>query len=319
MIVGQDIDQAAALLKAGELVAIPTETVYGLAGNALNEEAVSQIFKVKNRPYFDPLIIHIPHIDALGRYAEIPSTNDLRLLAHFWPGPLTYLALKKDIIPDLITAGSPYVAVRVPKQPLTLALLNQLNFPLAAPSANPFGYVSPTTAQHVADQLGKDIPYILNGGDAEVGIESTIIGRVDERLVVYRLGGISLEELEAISGERIAEVRRSSSSPEAPGMLSLHYSPHCRLSLLDHQQSIATLKSQPEVWLGFGALPTELPASTQVFWLSKDGDVLEAARNVFKVLRQLDEQAIQYAAVRLLPEIGLGRAVNDRLIRAAVR
>lgn len=319
MIIGQDIDKAAALLKAGELVAIPTETVYGLAGNALNEEAVSRIFKVKNRPFFDPLIIHIPHIDALGLYAEIPPANDLRLLSHFWPGPLTYLAPKKAIIPDLVTAGSPLVAIRVPKQPITLSLLQELDFPLAAPSANPFGYVSPTSARHVADQLGKDIPYILDGGEAEVGIESTIVGRINHRLVVFRLGGVSLEELEDVSGERIAEVRRSSSSPDAPGMLSLHYSPHCRLTLLDSQQSFSALELQPKVWLGFGALPDELPASTQILWLSKDGDVLEAARNVFKVLRQLDEQAIQHAAVRLLPEVGLGRAVNDRLIRAAAR
>lgn len=319
MIIGQDVEIAATLLKSGELVAIPTETVYGLAGNALNEEAVSRIFKVKNRPYFDPLILHIPHIEALSQYAELPPANDLLLLAHFWPGPLTYLALKKAIIPDLVTAGSPLVAIRVPKQPLTLSLLQELDFPLAAPSANPFGYVSPTSAQHVANQLGKDIPYILDGGEAEVGIESTIIGRVNQQLVVYRLGGISLEELEDISGERIAEVRRSSSRPDAPGMLSLHYSPHCQLTLIDHSQSISDTTPQLEVWLGFGKLPDELPPSTQVFWLSKEGDVLEAARNVFKVLRQLDEQAIRCAAVRLLPEFGLGRAVNDRLIRAAAR
>lgn len=319
MNIGQDINKAATLLEGGGLVAIPTETVYGLAANALNEDAVSEIFRVKNRPQFDPLIVHIPHFSALERYAALPPENDLRLLTHFWPGPLTYLSPKKSIIPDLVTSGSPLVAIRVPKQPLTLALLQQLDFPLAAPSANPFGYVSPTTAQHVANQLGDQIPYILDGGAAEVGIESTILGRVNNRLVVYRLGGVSLEEIEDISQEKIAEVRRSSSKPDAPGMLSLHYSPHCKLALLDANQSIADLTIVPDVWLGFGEVPQELPSTTRIFWLSQSGDVMEAARNVFRVLRQLDEHNIKRAAVRLLPEIGLGRAVNDRLLRAAAR
>ncbi len=320
MNIGTDIETAIAVLQSGNLVAIPTETVYGLAGNALNAFTVSRIFEVKDRPFFDPLIIHIPHFSSIAQYAEMPFPGDLRLLEKVWPGPLTYLAPKKNIIPDLVTAGSPLVALRVPNQPLTLQLLQKIDFPLAAPSANPFGYVSPTCASHVANQLGGKIEYILDGGECSIGIESTIVGRIEGKLVVFRLGGLSLEELEDLSMEKVAEVRRSSSKPDAPGMLSLHYAPHCKLYVLESPIPLAqNIDTEETAWLGFGTLPDMLSNKAKVLWLSKSGDTNEAARNVFRVLRQLDEQGFQRAHVLLLPEEGLGRAVNDRLIRAAAK
>src|SRR5712672_3021710 len=198
--IGKDISKAADLLKQGKLVAIPTETVYGLAGNALNVEAVTRIFAAKNRPYFDPLIVHVCDPSAAGEYAERISDKALELMKRFWPGPLTVLLSKKNIVPDLVTAGLDRVGLRCPDHQMTLALLQSLPFPLAAPSANPFGYVSPTSAHHVFDQLGDKIPYVLDGGRCEVGLESTIIAEIDERLQILRLGGVSVEEIEGVVG-----------------------------------------------------------------------------------------------------------------------
>ena len=188
--IGKDIEKSAALLASGELVAIPTETVYGLAGNALDEKAVVQIFKSKNRPRFDPLIVHVAGIDQVYNYVEsIPE--ELKALAEaFWPGPLTLLLTKKSIIPDLVTSGLGKVGVRVPNHALTLSLLERLDFPLAAPSANPFGYISPTSASHVQDHLGDKLAYILDGGHCEVGLESTIVGMEEGQVIIYRLGVI---------------------------------------------------------------------------------------------------------------------------------
>jgi L-threonylcarbamoyladenylate synthase len=187
--VGVDIERAAAFLRKGQLVAIPTETVYGLAGNALDLKSVSSIFETKNRPSFDPLILHVASLEQVSPFvSEFPEK--LKCLAEaFWPGPLTVLLPRKASVPDLVTSGLDRVAVRVPNHPLTLALLAQLDFPLAAPSANPFGYISPTQAAHVAAQLGSQVPYILDGGACAVGLESTIVGMEVEQVVIYRLGG----------------------------------------------------------------------------------------------------------------------------------
>ena len=187
--IGTALSTAIELLRRDEVVAIPTETVYGLAGNALYPKAIASIFEIKNRPRFDPLIVHASSVERLSQYANAFPEAARRLADQFMPGPLTLLLDKAAIIPDLVTAGSPRVALRVPNHPLTLSLLQQLDFPLAAPSANPFGYISPTTAQHVADQLGSQIPYILDGGPCQVGVESTIVGFEDGQAVVYRKGG----------------------------------------------------------------------------------------------------------------------------------
>src|SRR5882672_5472348 len=198
--IGKDIAKAATLLRQGKLVAIPTETVYGLAGNALNVEAVTRIFAAKNRPYFDPLIVHVPYPSSAGEYAERIPGKALDLMEQFWPGPLTVLLSKKNIVPDLVTAGLDRVGLRCPDHPMTLALLQSLPFPLAAPSANPFGYVSPTSPHHVNDQLGNEIEYILDGGECKVGVESTIVGFEDDTPTIYRLGGLQVEAIESITG-----------------------------------------------------------------------------------------------------------------------
>ena len=241
--IGTDILVAKRWLEAGKVVGIPTETVYGLAANALDPDAVLTIFRVKNRPAFDPLIVHT---DTLAKVRtllmDLPPLAE-KLARTFWPGPLTLLLPKQAPelvpqggIPDLTTSGLPRVAIRIPNHPLTLNLLALLDFPLAAPSANPFGYISPTTAQHVADQLGNQVPYILDGGPCQIGLESTIIG-FDEtgQPTVYRLGGMALEQIEAITGP--LQVRdHSSSNPAAPGMLSSHYAPRKPVILLQAGQ-----------------------------------------------------------------------------------
>ena len=240
--ISKDLDLAEKLLRAGELVAIPTETVYGLAANALDTSAVTKIFEAKNRPTFDPLIIHTDTLEKVKSFViDFPAIAE-KLATHFWAGALTLLLPKKNIIPDLVTSGMHTVAIRIPAHPVTLALLARLEFPLAAPSANPFGYISPTTAQHVENQLGTKIPLILDGGNCEIGIESTIIGFEGEKAIIYRLGGISVEEIEKVIGK--VEVRYSSSNPKeinAPGMLESHYSPKKPFFLEDCSQLTSNL------------------------------------------------------------------------------
>jgi len=297
------------------LVAIPTETVYGLAANALDDTAVAEIFRVKNRPHFDPLIVHGHSADQLFGYAsEIPDAAR-KLAETFWPGPLTLLLRRTPTIPDLVTAGGPLVGLRVPKHPLTLALLREIPFPLAAPSANPFGYVSPTTAQHVEDQLGHAVAYILDGGSCDVGVESTIIGWPGGRATVYRKGGLPIEEIEQITGP--LEVREhSSSQPEAPGMLRQHYSPGKRILLGDIRTMIETLGADPHTAILSFAEAYRTPYSWD-YVLAPDGKPETAARNLFAALRSMDRPEIDLILAELLPDTGLGRAINDRLRRAA--
>ncbi|MBK8516941.1 MAG: threonylcarbamoyl-AMP synthase [Saprospiraceae bacterium] len=314
--IGQNIDIAAALLKKGEAVAIPTETVYGLAANALNPKAVAKIFHIKQRPTFDPLIIHLPSFDAISDYVyEVPS--EFKLLAEkFTPGPITFLLKKKEIINDLVTAGSLYVAVRIPAHPVTLALLNNIDFPLAAPSANPFGYISPTTAKHVADQLGNKVYYILDGGPCDVGLESTIVG-MDEngKIEILRKGGLSVENIISVVGNvSVREI--SSSNPEAPGMLSTHYAPTIPVILRD--LSSCTLGADPDRTgiLTFRNFLPHISTKHQVV-LSPSGNFMDAARNLFSGLRYLDTCPIDVIYAELLPETDLGIAINDRLRRAS--
>lgn len=317
--IGTDLTAARQWLERGNVVGIPTETVYGLAGNALDEEAVLTIFRVKNRPAFDPLIVHTDSLEKVrALVVELPPLAE-QLARTCWPGPLTMLLPKRNHVPDLTTSGLDTVAVRIPNHPLTLALLASLDFPLAAPSANPFGYISPTTAQHVADQLGNQVPYILDGGPCPVGVESTIIG-FDEhgRSVVYRLGGMALEQLEAIIGP--LQIRtHSSASPQAPGMLTSHYAPRKPLTLLADGQLppvvAGSLAGSVGALVFSGTLPG-IPKENQLV-LAPGGDVTEAASNLFAYLRRLDQLPVSRLYAQLVPDEGLGRAVNDRLRRAA--
>lgn len=293
-------------------MAIPTETVYGLAANALDPGAVLKIFETKKRPSFDPLIVHIASAEALGRYTRQAPEEALRLAAAFWPGPLTLLLPKKAIIPDLVTSGLDTVAVRVPSHPMANGLLQMLDFPLAAPSANLFGQVSPTRAVHVKEQLDGQLPYILDGGDCTVGLESTIVGFPEGAPpTVYRLGGIPVEEIGRVIGT-VAVRPHSSSNPQAPGMLKSHYAPRKPLFLQENNEILQGNIS----YLRFSSYLPGIPGERQLI-LSENGDLKTAARNLFAFLRELDAADTAAIVAELLPEEGLGKAVNDRLRRAA--
>jgi len=313
--IGSDIERAKNHLISDEIIGLPTETVYGLAGNGLKAEVVAKIFAIKNRPFFDPLILHIGDYSQLISLAtEVPEPlNDL--VKAFWPGPLTILVPKRDIIPDIVTSGLPRVAVRMPNNPLTLALLTSIPFPLAAPSANPFGYISPTTPEHVVKQLGVKIPFVLDGGRCQIGIESTIVGMENEDLVVYRLGGLSLENIRTVYKGNI-KMNVSSSHPESPGMILSHYAPKKPLFLGDKETLLSMGESMSAAVLCFKERWPELDTNDQ--WvLSASGDYEESAHKLFSFLREMDEADITHILAEKLPDEGLGVAINDRLFRAS--
>ncbi|MBK9284903.1 MAG: threonylcarbamoyl-AMP synthase [Sphingobacteriaceae bacterium] len=312
--IGKNIDLAAKFLKEGDLVAIPSETVYGLAANALNEKAVFSIFTAKNRPHFDPLIVHIKNAEQIDLYAEWEDDRLKKLADKFWPGPLTLLLQKKEIIPDIVTSGLSRVALRVPNHELALDLLNKLEFPLAAPSANPFGYISPTTAQHVQDQLADRVAYILDGGACRVGLESTIVGVEDGKILIYRLGGLSVEEIKNAIGDVTLSLIESS-DPKAPGQLKSHYAPKKPLYFGDAEKLMQQHSNKKIALLLFGK--TNLKSDFN-FNLSEKADVLEAAKNLFDMLRQADNSEAEIVIAQLVPDENLGKAINDRLKRAAV-
>ena len=325
---GTDLILAKKLLTEGKLVAIPTETVYGLAANGLDETAVAGIFSAKNRPTFDPLILHVASIEqAQSLCTDWPEMAD-KLARAFWPGPLTLILPKADHVPDLTTSGQPTVGIRMPNNRLTLELLRTLPFPLAAPSANPFGYVSPTNAQHVADQLGDRIDYILDDGECSVGIESTIIAIDNGAPKVLRLGGLSLERIAEILGVPVLEHLNQNSNPQAPGQLDQHYSPRCKLIALN---TMPTADIDPSVSIiYFSKVKAQrgsdnnssdgsdyyLPDGSH-YYLSDSGDTNQAASNLFFTLRRLDQDNQKIAYFEWAPNEGLGRAINDRLQRAA--
>lgn len=314
--IGKDIGKAAVLLATGKVVAIPTETVYGLAGNAYDVQAVSRIFEVKDRPTFNPLIVHTNAISKIKDFVkEIPPLA-YELAQALWPGPLTILLPRNEIIPDLVTAGNPMLAVRIPNHPLTLQLLASIEFPLAAPSANPFGYISPTTAQHVDSQLGDLIPYILDGGPSEIGIESTIIG-FDEfgQVEVLRFGGVPIESIEKICGPINLRIGLKK-APQAPGMLKSHYAPNTQLIVCDIAEVIPKLNPAKTGILSFTDMVEGVPAQNQRT-LSSSGDLHEAAQGLFSNMRELDAMDLQIILAERVPDKGLGKAINDRLRRAA--
>lgn len=308
--IGTDVEKAAAILKAGGLVAIPTETVYGLAANALDPIAVAKIFAAKNRPSFDPLIIHLAESSQVSEYVSGNVEKLLEIGNKFWPGPVTLLLPKRENIPDIVTSGLDKVAVRIPRHPLTHALLASVPFPLAAPSANPFGYVSPTTAQHVYDQLAGKVDYILDGGAATVGVESTIVGMEGLDLVVYRKGGLPIESLQTSFEGTVRINDFSESNPSAPGMLKKHYSPGKRVVLLENLPADAN--SDNTALLRF---KSPIVGYKHQYVLSESGSLEEAAARLFMGLRTLDTLPVHTVAIEFVPELGLGLAINDRLRR----
>lgn len=325
--IGQDIERAARLLQDGELVSFGTETVYGLGAHALDELAVAKIFEAKGRPTFDPLIVHVADQSWLKKLVQdVPPQANL-LAEKFWPGPLTIVMPKREIVPDLVTAGLANVGIRIPAHPVTRELLEKAQIPIAAPSANLFGQMSPTRAEHVADQLGERISYILDAGPCQVGLESSVVSVVGDEVTLLRPGGVPLEALQEVVGP--VQVAQPTSQPKepgedrlaqtAPGMLSRHYAPRTKLVIVEQLPEVKSLPDNEKVGLlSFG--PVEAPGGySAVEVLSENSDLTEAAAGFFSALRRLDASGVSVIVSKRFPQKGLGRALNDRLQRASVR
>lgn len=316
-IISKDIQKAVQLLTNDQLVAIPTETVYGLAGNIFSEKAIKSIFSTKKRPFFNPLIVHIPSIDSLESIVtHIPEKAKL-LAAAFWPGSMTLVLKKSNKIPDLITAGKDTVAVRIPNHPVTLALLKLLPFPLAAPSANPFGSISPTKPEHVARYFENDIKMILDGGSCANGIESTIIGFDNDEPIIYRLGALPLEDIEAVVGQ-IAIKNKKEENPDAPGMLARHYAPKTSTFLVT--DVLSEVKKHLGKKIGILVFKSSLSNEniTEII-LSKQGSMQEAASKLYAAMHELDHKGLDIIIAERFPDFGLGNSINDRLQRATFK
>ncbi|MEX2672306.1 MAG: L-threonylcarbamoyladenylate synthase [Phycisphaeraceae bacterium] len=332
--------RAAETLRGGGLVAFPTETVYGLGANALAPTAVARIFEAKARPHFDPLIVHVAEV-AEARRLTTHWPDIARALADaFWPGPMTLVLPKQSIVPDLVTAGLATVALRIPAHPVALALLRAAERPVAAPSANRFGGVSPTTAAHVQDELGKQVDMVLDGGACQTGVESTVISLVEAGPPrVLRLGGLAVERIEQVVGE-VAIAKPQAAGREAeqrgqqsPGMLERHYAPRTPLWLVERRANFpseAHHESGQKFKVGmliFGRSAGDVKSDPRnreyeiaaVESLSATGDVVEAAANLFAAMRRLDALGLDGIVAERVPDKGLGRAINDRLRRAATR
>jgi len=314
-IISEDISKAVKLLNNEDVVAIPTETVYGLAGNIYSEKAIHKIFEVKQRPLFNPLIAHVSSIEkAKAITRDFPVKAEM-LAEAFWPGSLTILLNKNNAVPDLITAGKNTVAVRIPNHPVTLDLLEQLSFPLAAPSANPFGSISPTKARHVESYFGNVIPMILEGGDCKNGIESTIIGFEQNEAVLYRLGSISLEEISDVIGE-VKIKNKQEIAPDAPGMLSRHYSPKTKMFLVDDVEKFVKQHANKKIAVIRFCRDKHIPGIEHIEILSEKEDLKEAASKLYAVLHKLDGLNLDMIVAEVFPDVGLGKTINDRLERA---
>jgi L-threonylcarbamoyladenylate synthase len=310
-----NIEQAVATLQQEGLIGLPTETVYGLAGNMYSEKAVRQIFATKQRPLFNPLIVHIGRLEDIHQLAENIPPIALQLAERYWPGPLTLLLPKRTTVPDLITAGKPTVAIRMPNHPLALALLQSLPFPLVAPSANPFGRISPTTAQHVQGYFGDDL-LVLDGGPCQKGIESTIVGFDEVGAIIYRMGTITPNQIESVAG-KVRLFTQNDTAPEAPGMLAKHYSP--ATPSVFFTDLAEALERHPSKRIGLLLFNKALhhPAVAHQEVLSYNGSLEEAATNLYAALHRLDNAGLDLILIQALPDEGIGKALNDRLRRAS--
>ncbi len=307
------IKRAAEILRAGGLVAFPTETVYGLGCDAGNSWAVARIFEVKARPRIDPLIVHVADTASAERYGDFPESSR-GLMEKFWPGPLTLVVPKKDSVPSIVTAGLETVAIRIPSHPAALALIRAAGCGIAAPSANPFGYVSPTEAGHVAEQLADKIDLILDGGPCPIGVESTIVSLVGAAPCLLRAGGVAIEELEPLVG-RLEIPAAASGRPSAPGMLKRHYATRTRLVISGERPG--ELRAGERAGLLSLLRPENPDRFAAVEVLSPSGDLREAAANLFRALRRLDSLGLDRIVARPLEETGLGTAIMDRLRRCS--
>ena len=330
-VISTDRVAAVELLRNGDLAALPTETVYGLAANALNPIAVAKIFEAKERPRFDPLIVHLPNREWLRRIAELPAGDRqliLKLAHKFWPGPFTMVLPKREIVPDIVTAGLDTVAVRLSAHRVFAEIVGELDEPLAAPSANRFGRVSPTTAQHVLDELDGRIPLIVDAGPTEHGVESTIVAIRDSKIAVLRRGPITHEQL-----SQFAEVSSVVATPKisSPGQLPSHYAPKTPLRLIDNAEDLFPQKNQRVGLLAWHARRGDLQLAQRrtgdrrslkfaaVRILSEGQDLREAAANLFRHVRELDALGLDLMVAERVPSRGLGAAIMDRLERASHR
>lgn len=311
--IGIDINKAATLLMQEELVAIPTETVYGLAGNALSDKAVAKIYAAKKRPSFNPLILHVSSFDQIEQYADM-DLHSMILAKVLMPGPLTLLLPKKNIVPDITTAGSNKVAIRVPNHPLTQALLQKIKFPLAAPSANPSGYISPTNANHVYEGMNNIIPYILDGGETSIGLESTICEVDGNQIILHRSGGISAAQLTDLTGLKVVSINQNNSL-QTPGQLKSHYAPNTPLF---RGNIDSVIKQHVDKKIGVISFTKDYSNHHNVhcFILSPEGLIAEAANKLFAVMRKLDKLELDIIITEIFPNEGIGAAINDRLDRA---
>ncbi len=310
----KNILKASEIIKSGGLVAFPTETVYGLGADGLNPIAVAKIFDIKKRPAFNPLILHISNKNKLHDFTHYSDERIDSLIEKFWPGPLTLVLRKKEIVPEIVTAGNDTVAVRMPNHNVALELINQSGTPIAAPSANRFGHLSPTEAEHVKKSLGSKVDLILDGGKCKVGVESTILLYKDEKFFLLRPGGLSREEIEKAIG-KIEFVSTSADKPLAPGQLPYHYSPEIPLHFLSEE----TIKSNSTKRIGvlfFTRTTIEGNFYSQKI-LSPSGDMKEAAANLFRYLHEFENEKVDIILVEPIKEEGLGMAIMDRLKRAA--
>lgn len=307
-------EKAKEVLENDGIIGFPTETVYGLAGNAFSEKAIRSIFQLKKRPLDNPLIVHVSSVDKIDFIAENMSNKARQLADKFWPGPLTLLLKKSDKISDLVTAGQETVAVRIPNHPTALKLLESLDFPLVAPSANPYQSISPTSAKHVADYFENELALVLDGGSCEKGLESTIVGFQEEDVVIYRLGSIPLEEIEACVGK----VKMNAGHElKSPGMAKKHYSPKTPLIVSKNiEQAIQRLDNQKRGIVCFDQLPNIQEMENTILF-SFHGDLNFAASRLYSLLHELDDQELDILIFEEFPNIGLGKTINDRIKRAS--
>jgi L-threonylcarbamoyladenylate synthase len=326
------IDRAASLLRDGELVGMPTETVYGLAADALSEAAVAKVFEAKERPSFDPLIVHVVNVQQATELAEF-NEQASHLAEAFWPGPMTLVlprrrhAQDEPIVPDLVTAGLDAVGLRVPDHPVALALLKKTRCPLAAPSANKFGSISPTLAQHVVDELGDKVGIVLDGGPCDRGVESTVIRVNEDGVEVLRLGALPVELIEEVIGGPVTVCAPSSSpgitgeqAKPSPGMVDRHYAPGTPMRLFDSPEALHAFDPVGQ-WalLCVGPEPEAAERYNVLRNLSESGDLAFAAAGLFSTLRELDGMSLDGIAAISVESEGLGRAINDRLSRGSAR
>lgn len=302
----ENIETAISHLKMGNLIGLPTETVYGLAGDARNAQTVAKIFALKGRPNFNPLISHVCDIEMAKKYGEFSPIAE-QLAKHFWPGAFTMVVprLAYSEICDLTCAGLETIALRCPKHEVAHEIIKGFGAPIAAPSANISGHVSPTSAKHVESEFGDNLPVIIDGGECQIGLESTVVAVFENEVTLLRYGAITIEEIESVINTKVQIANlKDENSPKSPGMLLKHYSPNAPLFLnCDNAQD-------NEVLIGFGSMDCQLN-------LSKTGNLQEAAANLYKMIRQADAQKPHAIKIAPIPNNGIGAAINDRLTRAA--